>query len=366
MRNFTNIKRVVVKIGTNTLSIGGKINVEYIRTIALQVQKLKAKGLEVMIVTSGAIGMGAGELGFKDKVRGIRMRQACAAIGQPLLMHQYNEAFKAIGITIAQVLLTAEVLDNRKSYLNLRNSIETLLRLGCVPILNENDSISTAEIGSAFGDNDTLSALVASKIDADLLILLTDIDCLYTADPRTNPDAKPIKAVTEITAEIENGAGENGSAHSTGGMKTKIAAMKIASNSGCRVVLANGKEPDVLPKILSGKDIGTVFIPRRRLSNRSRWILHSTPAGIIHIDQGAKEAIKKHKSLLPSGITNIEGTFGVGSVVMLSDIAKAVTGFSSDELSSIAGKHSSEIKSKLGNSRRDVVATPEDIVLLDD
>ncbi len=364
MRNFSKIKRVVIKIGTNTLSKGGKIDIEYLQSVAMQVSRLHEKKLEVMIVTSGAIGMGAGELGCKDKVRGIKMRQACAAIGQPLLMHEYHQAFKARGVTIAQVLLTADVMDKRTSYLNLRNSIETLLRLGCVPILNENDSISTAEIGSAFGDNDTLSALVASKIDADLLILLTDIDCLYTADPRTNPDAKPIKAVTEITAEIENGAGENGSTHSTGGMKTKITAVKIASNSGCRVVLANGKEPMVLPRILDGEDIGTVFIPARRLSNRSRWILNSKPAGVIHIDAGAVEAIKNHKSLLPSGITKVEGVFGAGSVVMLSTTAKAVTNFSSDELHNIAGKHTSEIKKHLGPDRRDVVAIPEDIVLM--
>ena len=366
MRNFSSIKRVVVKIGTNTLSSGGCIDIDYIATVAEQVQQLLDGGLEVVIVSSGAIGMGAGELGLKGKVRKIKLRQACAAIGQPLLMHEYHKAFTARGIKIAQVLLTAWVLDNRTSYLNLRNSIETLLQLGCVPILNENDSISTAEIGSAFGDNDTLSALVASKIDADLLILLTDIDRLYTADPRKNANALPISAVEKLTAEIESGAGENGSTHSTGGMKTKIAAVKIASNSGCRVVLANGREPKVLQRILGGEDLGTVFMPARRLSNRDRWILNSKPAGVIHIDEGAISAIKQNKSLLPSGITSVEGVFAAGSVVMVSGAAKAVTAFGSEELRAIAGKHSKDIKNYLSSARRGIVAVPEDIVLLEE
>ncbi|MFI4913352.1 MAG: glutamate 5-kinase [Sedimentisphaeraceae bacterium JB056] len=365
MRNFSNIKRVVVKIGTNTLSKDGHIDIEYIANIASQIKQLHDKGLEVLLVSSGAIGMGAGELGLKDKVQGIKMRQACAAIGQPLLMHEYHKAFKNEGITIAQVLVTAWIMDNRTSYLNLRNSIETLLRLGCVPILNENDSISTAEIGSAFGDNDTLSALIASKVDADLLVLLTDIDRLYTADPKVDPSATPISAVTELTAEIENGAGENGSTHSTGGMKTKIAAVKIASNLGCRVVLANGRETSILPRIINGEDIGTVFMPSRRLSNRHRWILNSKPAGTIHIDDGAVKAIMQNKSLLPSGITKIDGVFKAGSVVKLSDAAKAVTAFSSDQLKTIAGKHTSEIQKQLGDVQRDVVAIPEDIVILE-
>jgi glutamate 5-kinase len=364
LRDFANIKRIVVKIGTNTLSRDGRIDIDYIADVAAQIKQLHGKGLEVLLVSSGAIGMGAGELGLREKVRGIKMRQACAAIGQPLLMHEYHKAFANQGVTIAQVLVTAWVLDNRTSYLNLRNSIETLLRLGCVPILNENDSISTAEIGSAFGDNDTLSALIASKVDADLLILLTDIDRLYTCDPRTNPDAIPISEVAELTAEIENGAGANGSIHSTGGMRTKIAAVKIASNLGCRVVLANGRENGILTRILGGEDVGTIFMPGKRLSNRYRWILNSKPAGTVHIDQGAIDAIKQSKSLLPSGIVKIEGVFKAGSVVMLSDAAKAVTAFSSDQLKEIAGKHSSEIEKRLGKTRRDVVAAPEDIVII--
>jgi glutamate 5-kinase len=295
----------------------------------------------------------------------MKMRQACAAIGQPLLMAEYRKAFARHNVTVAQVLLTAEVLDNRKTYLNLRNSIESLLRLGVVPILNENDSVSTAEIGTAFGDNDKLSALVASKIDADLLIMLSDIDALYDKDPRKHPDAQPIPTVFEITQDILQSAGGAGTALGTGGMKSKIAAAKVAANAGCRIVLANGRLENVITRIIAGEQLGTVFMPKRKLSNRSRWILNSTPAGTIRIDDGALCAVKNRKSLLPSGIVSVEGVFEAGDVVMLNNQAKAVTTLSSSQLKTLAGKHSTEIKKLLGPRHRDVVATPEDIVLID-
>lgn len=287
------------------------------------------------------------------------------AIGQPLLMAEYRKAFERFGVTVAQVLLTAEVLNNRKTYLNLRNSIETLLKLGVVPILNENDSISTEEIGTAFGDNDRLSALVASKIDADLLIILTDIDALYDKNPRKYPDAKPIQTVYEITEDIVKSADGRGSKFSTGGMKTKIEAAKIASNAGCKIILANGRADNVIARIIEGEPLGTLFLPKRKLSNRERWILNSSPAGVIHIDDGAMKAIRNRKSLLPSGITSIDGSFEQGDVVMLNDKAKAVTNFSSSQLKTLAGRHSSEIKKLLGPGHRDVVAIPEDIVFLE-
>jgi glutamate 5-kinase len=266
---------------------------------------------------------------------------------------------------VAQVLLTAEVLSNRKTYLNLRNAIETLLDLGIVPILNENDSISTAEIGTAFGDNDRLSALVASKIDADLLIMLTDIDALYDKNPQEHPEAKRIPVVFEITEEIVRNAGGRGSVHSTGGMKTKIEAARIAANAGCRMVLANGREKDVITRIMAGEPIGTIFMPRRKLSNRARWILNSQTAGTIQIDEGALKALRNHKSLLPSGVTGVEGGFEAGDVVLLNAAAKAVTSLGSAQLKTLAGKHSTEIKKLLGPQHRDVVAIPEDIVFLD-
>jgi len=388
MRDFSKARRIVVKIGTNILTKNDSVDTGYVRRAAGQVSSLLASGRQVVIVSSGAIGMGAGHLsGYQGSgvnpvrkpaagrtnarglvsngVKGMKMRQACAAIGQPLLMAEWRKSFLRYGVTVAQVLLTAEVLDNRKTYLNLRNSIETLLKLSAVPILNENDSVSTDEIGTAFGDNDRLSALVASKIDADLLIMLSDIDALYDKNPRKFPDARPIPAVFEITDDMVKTAGGKGSRFATGGMKTKLEAAKIASNAGCRIVLANGRLKNVIGRIVAGEEIGTVFMPKRKLSNRARWILNSAPAGTINIDDGAIRALRNRKSLLPSGVVSVKGTFEAGAVVMFNDNAKAVTNLSSSQLKSLAGKHSSEIRKILGPKHRDVVAIPEDIVFID-
>lgn len=366
MRNFEQAKRVVIKIGTSTLSTNGSVNSAYIRNLAEQVAKLTGTGRQVLIVSSGAIGMGARQLNMDGPVTDMKLRQACAATGQPLLMHEYHTAFAKAGLVVSQVLLTAEVLDKRKTYLNLRNAIETLLKLGTVPIINENDCVSTDEIGTAFGDNDKLSALVASKIDADLLIMLTDIDAMYDKNPHKHNDAQPIRIIKEITDEIIKAAGKKGSTHSTGGMKTKLAAATIAATAGCRMVLANGQEKDVIHRIITGEEIGTLFLAgQQSLSNRTRWILHSKAEGTIRIDSGALAAIRKNKSLLPSGVRSIEGTFAMGSVVMLNDVAKAIVSLSSDELNRLAGQHSDKIRELLGPDRRDVVAIPEDIVFLE-
>jgi glutamate 5-kinase len=367
MRNFESVKRIVIKIGTNTLTKDDKIDSAYVRRIAGQIASLLEAGRQVVIISSGAIGMGTGQLRLRKQPMDMKMkmRQACAAIGQPLLMAEYRKAFTQHGINVAQVLLTAEVLNNRKTYLNLRNSVETLLNLGIVPVLNENDSVSTDEIGSAFGDNDKLSALVASKIDADLLIMLSDIDALYDKDPRRSAAAKPISTVYEITDEIMRAAGKRGSRFAVGGMKSKLAAAKIAANAGCPMVLANGRARNVISRILAGRRIGTVFMSTRKLSNRARWILNSAPAGTIRIDSGAIAAVRKRKSLLPSGVVAVEGVFKAGSVVMLSDVGKAVTSLASSELRRLAGRHSTEIRKIFGPKRKDVVATPEDIVMLD-
>ncbi|MFC1634875.1 glutamate 5-kinase [Planctomycetota bacterium] len=364
MRNFGNAKRIVIKIGTNILTKDAGVDSAYVRRVAGQVNSLLEAGRQVVIISSGAIGMGLGQLDI-ETAKDIQMRQACAAIGQPLLMAEYRKSFQRYGVDVAQVLLTAEVLNHRKTYLNLRNSIETLLNLSVVPILNENDSVSTDEIGSAFGDNDKLSALVASKIDADLLIMLSDIDALYDRNPRKFADAEPISTVFEITDDIIRNAGGKGSKRGTGGMKTKIEAAKIASNAGCRIVLANGRIKDVIRRIVAGEEIGTIFMPRRKLSNRARWILNSAPAGTICIDDGAMRAVRARKSLLPSGVIDVEGSFEAGSVVMLNDNAKAVASIGSSQLKMLAGKHSTEIKKLLGPKHRDVVAIPEDIVIID-
>jgi glutamate 5-kinase len=366
MRDFSSSRRVVVKIGTNLLAATGGVNEEFIGRVAGEVQTLRASGLQIILVTSGAIGMGAKELGLDAKVSTVDMRQACAAIGQPLLMQAYRNAFSRLGVRTAQVLLTAEVLNKRRSYLNLRNSVETLLSLDVLPIVNENDSVSTSEIDTAFGDNDRLSALIASKIDADLLILMTDIDALYDADPRHNPRALPLDVVDELTPEILAAAGKAGSTFSTGGMRTKLEAVKIARRAGCRVVLAQGNEERILSRILAGEKVGTLFLAKTRIKNRKRWILNSRPEGMLRIDAGAERAMREHKSLLPKGLLSVEGEFAAGAVVQVNETARIITNFSARELRQLSGEHSSRIEEILGSGRSGVIARPEETVFLDE
>ena len=362
-RDFSRAKRVVVKVGTATLSKGAGIDRDYVDSMVAQLVDLQKTGRQVLLVTSGAIGLGAGELGLAERPTDVRMRQACAAIGQPTLMNEYKRAFGSHGVPIGQILLTNDVLSDRQGYLNLRATVETLLNLGGIPVFNENDTISIAEISRAFGDNDRLSALVASKVDADLLIILSDIDALYDKDPRKFPDARPIPVVEKITPEIIEGAGAAGSAFSTGGMRTKIRAVLIAEKGGCTTVLAHGREPGVVTRILAGETLGTVFLAKPRMRNRLRWILNSLPAGRLTVDDGALEALYHRKSLLPRGVTAVEGEFDKGAVVLVNDAIKLVTKFSSDELRQLAGKDSLAVAQIIG--RKDVIARPEDTVFLD-
>lgn len=371
MRDFSDCRRIVVKIGTNVLTRDEQLDEEYVRCIASDLAAVRSPQRQVLLVTSGAIGMGAREIGATPPVRQVAMRQACAAVGQPLLMNTYRAAFSSHGITVAQVLLTREVLNNRKSYLNLRNAVETLLSLDILPIINENDSVSTAEIGTAFGDNDQLSALVASKTDADLLIMLSDIDSLYTSDPRTHADATPVPVVEALNDDVWASAGGAGSRFATGGMRTKLLAVGIAERAGCRVVLAHGREPHVVPRLMAGEEIGTLFLSRDRLSNRERWILNSAPRGTIEVDEGALAAIRRSNSLLPTGVVSVHGTFEAGAVVDLrtpgsqSARAKLVTSLGSADLRAVMGRHSSEISAILGAGRKVLVARPEEIVIMD-
>jgi len=366
VRNFRQARRIVVKIGTNLLTSGNCLNTEYMNQICSQIARLVEQEYQVLLVSSGAIGMGAAELGLKNSVTEVLMRQACAAIGQPLLMHQYRDSFLRHKIRIAQVLLTREVLNNRKTYLNLRNSIERLLSLKVVPIFNENDSISTAEIGTAFGDNDRLSAMVASKVDADVLFILSDIDALYDGDPKGPRKVQRVPVVETIDRKIFSYAGTPGSTFSTGGMKTKLKAAEIAANAGCRTVLVDGRETDILARVLEGEDIGTLFLAKEKLSARSRWIINSVPKGKIIVDDGALRALRRHKSLLPSGILSVEGIFQQGDVVQINEEAKAVPAYNSTEIESLLGKHSSEAVRLYGSERREEIARPEDIVFTGD
>lgn len=370
MRQWQNVRRVVVKVGTNLLSQqGGVIDEKRIEDIVRQISLLEDKGYQMLLVSSGAVGMGAKQLGLKDAVKQIPMRQACASIGQPLLMSSYRSAFEKYRRICSQILLTRNDMNNRTTYVHLRESVFTLLSLHVIPIFNENDVVSTAEIGTAFGDNDRMSAMVASKIDADLLVILTDIDGLYTADPKKDPQAKLLGDVESLDAKTMGFAGGAGSTFSTGGMKTKLLAARIATLAGCGTVIANGFKKDALLKIVQGKEIGTYIHPKKRLSQKERWILNNTHQGAIVVDAGAKRALLAHKSLLPSGVVRITGDFASGDVVQVQDedgvvFAKAVPYYDSTQASAMAGHSNYELDGLLGKGHKDVLFRPEDMVIL--
>ncbi|MFH2028032.1 MAG: glutamate 5-kinase [Nanoarchaeota archaeon] len=330
--------RIVIKIGTNLLTenLCG-LRTEFIRHIAEQISKLKKQGNEILIVTSGAIGAGCTELGIK-KSREIETRQALAAVGQSVVMGAYKEAFSRYKITVAQILLTYEDFSNRKRYLNLKKAINRLLDLNVIPIINENDPISVDEIGTTFGDNDKLSALVASKVGADHLIMLTDVDGLYDKNPKTNKDAKLIRIVENITKDIENAAGKSGSMFSIGGMITKIKAAKIAMDSGCNIIICNGKKKDILEKALKNQE-GTLFVTKGKLAEKQRWIKFSKAKGKIIVNECAKDILLKGKSsLLAVGIEKVEGNFKKDDIVEINDIAKGIADHSSEEIKRLIGK----------------------------
>lgn len=263
-------KRVIVKIGTSTLSNKGNLNYDLIRSIAKQISDLKKEDKEFIIVTSGAIGAGCREVGARKKPDDIILRQACAAIGQSMVMEAYHNAFAKYDTVVAQILLTYDDFKDNKKYSNLKNSISELLRLGVVPIINENDVVAIDEIDETFGDNDKLSALVSSGMKADLLIMLSDIDGLYDKNPKTTKNAKLIENVTAITEEVEKMASNESSALSVGGMVTKIEAAKICIKSNCNMVIVNGEEPDVILRVVRGEPIGTLFLGRMDLKIGSK------------------------------------------------------------------------------------------------
>jgi len=337
--------------------------------VAAQVFELRKHGKEVILVSSGAIGVGLHEMGIAPKPRAIPIRQAAAAVGQSLLMQDWIRAFSKYGMKVAQILLTYDFYSDRVTYLNLRNSISTLLEYGVVPIINENDCTCTNEIEAIFGDNDKLSAMVASKIDADLLVILSDIEGLFDRNPKMNSDARLISLVEKITPEIESYGGDPTSFKGVGGMRTKIKAAKICSMAGCYVVIANSDVDDVILKILSGESVGTLFLAERHIQkNRSRWIILSKASGTIRVDAGAKAAILGKNSLLPAGVVGVEGDFDRGDVVKLECdgrvFAKGITDYTSEELMGIKGAHTDQIESILGYKNYDNVIKKENIGLM--
>jgi glutamate 5-kinase len=379
-KKFLNeVNKIVVKIGTSSITKKNcdstkencSIDPDFMENIAAQIFELRKSGKEVIVVSSGAIGVGLYELGISPKPREIPIRQAAAAVGQSILMQYWSEAFAKYGIKVAQILLTYDFYSDRISYLNLRNSISTLLEYGVVPIINENDCTCTNEIEAIFGDNDKLSAMVASKIDADLLIILSDIDGLFDKNPKTHSDAKLISLVEKITPEIESYGGNPTSFKGVGGMRTKIKAAKICSMAGCYVLITNSEIDNVLLRALSGEEIGTFFLAERHIrKNRARWIILAKASGTIRVDAGAKAAILGKNSLLPAGVIEVEGNFDRGDIVRLECegrvFAKGITDYSSEELNKIKGAHTDEIESILGYSNYSNVIKKENIGILEE
>jgi len=366
--------RVLIKLGTN-LPTGGseRLNLEIMSSLVGQMSRLHKQGLELIIVSSGAIAAGRQRLGPIKERKDIPFKQVLAAVGQSRLMDAYDQLFGWHVITIAQTLLTRTDLSNRLSYLNARNTLLALLELRVIPIVNENDVVAVDEIQEAkFGDNDSLSAMVASLTDADLLVLLTDTDGLYDADPNERPGARLIKQVDRIDASIERLAGVSSSTRGTGGMLTKIEAAKLATTSGVAVVIANGREPEVIVKLVDGESIGTYFKPTTsKLESRKRWLLSQITKGKLFVDPGAAMALQQeNRSLLAAGIAETDGKFERGDVVNIFDnendkkIACGISNYSSNDIATIKGAHSAKIMELLGHEYGTEVVHRDNLVLL--
>lgn len=362
-------KRVVIKVGTSTLTdSSGRIDQDYIRDLVSQISALVRQGTECVLVSSGAIRAGRERLNMEGRPRTIPEKQAAAAVGQGLLMHTYAQAFTEAGIAAAQILLTRDDLKHRVRYLNARNTMNTLLAYGCVPIINENDTVAIEEI--RFGDNDTLAALVASGLHADLLILLSDVQGLCDRAPRL-PGCQLIPEVESITPEIRAMAGEANGDAGTGGMRTKIEAADIAVKSGVEMVIANGRQPGIIEAIVNGESVGTRFMTgHSRLSSRKRWIAFSTPVrGSVMVNEGATRMIVAGgKSLLPAGIVGVHGAFKAGDLIAVTDedgkrLARGFANYSANDIGQIKGKQTSEIEDILGTKDFDEVIHRDNLVL---
>jgi glutamate 5-kinase len=370
-----NFKRIVVKVGSSTLSNqNGKLNFSQIDALSRQLVDLKNQGREIILVSSGAIAAGMGELGYANKPASIPEQQACAAVGQGLLVGIYNKFFREYGAKSAQILLTSSDLESRNRYLNAFNTLKTLIDHGVIPVINENDTVVTNEI--KVGDNDTLAARVAGLVEADLLVNLSDVPGLYNGNPNEeNKNLKLISKVEKITEKIEKMAGGKGSRVGTGGMETKIEAAKIAVNSGVVMIIGPGEEKNSLLRLVKmaenkNFDLGTTFLTAKdRLSKRKQWLNFNLPSmGKIVVDQGAAAAlVKRGKSLLPGGIVEITGEFNSGDPVTISDgkheIGKGIVNYSSDEIEKIKGAHSNEIKKTLGYFNKSEVIHRDNMVI---
>lgn len=364
-------KRIVIKIGSSIIASHEKgLREERMAEIAEEVSILRSEGHEIFLVSSGAILCGMEKLGLTRRPKTIPLKQAAAAVGQSRLMWAYEKHFEKFHINVAQVLLTREDIADRKRFINARNTLMTLLEHGILPIINENDTVTVDEI--KLGDNDHLAAQITHLVDASLLVILSDVDGLFTADPRKNPEATLIPLIEEITPEIEGIAGEPGAISGTGGMATKVQAAKSVAAYGVTTLIVNGTAPGLMQRAFQGEAIGTLFLPKPvRLTSKKHWIAHSLKVkGEVVLDAGAVEAIlKKGKSLLASGIREITGKFEVGDAIrcLTSDgkeIAKGLTNYSASEMILIKGIHSSQIEKKLGYKSTDEVIHRDNLVIL--
>ncbi|MGO9427132.1 MAG: glutamate 5-kinase [Steroidobacteraceae bacterium] len=369
-RRFTDAKRVVVKVGSALLvdADKGRLNRTWLESFAADIAHLRQRRQEVILVSSGAIALGRRHLGLNAGKLKLEESQAAAAVGQIRLAHAYKELLDAHGITVAQILLTLGDTEQRRRYLNARGTLNTLLSLGAVPVINENDTVATAEI--RYGDNDRLAARVAQMVGADCLVLLSDIDGLYTANPHEDPDAEFISRVLEITPAIEAMAGGVSSGMGSGGMQTKIAAAKIAVGAGCHLCIAKGASQHPLKRIEEGARC-TWFVPSSTpMATRKQWIAGTLkPAGAIAVDEGAVRALMSGKSLLPAGVTRALGRFERGDTVSIigpdgGEVARGICAYSDSDAARIIGRKSAEIEKVLGFRGRDEIVHRDDLVLL--
>jgi len=369
---ITGARRIVVKVGSAVLAgrHEDELDEGVFSLLATEIANLKKSGREVVLVTSGAIAVGMKKLAIKKRPVSIPEKQAIAAVGQSSLMSIYEGAFSPLGAKVAQVLLSHDDLADRKRFLNARNTLDALFQYGIVPIINENDTVAVDEL--KFGENDHLAALVASLVEADLLIMLTDIDGLYDADPRQKSEARLIPVVEDVDHVVLGWAGEARGVYGTGGMKSKIEAARKAAHIGVPTVIASGKKEKSLGRIVSGAGEGTLFLPKEdRLTSRKHWIAFSArPGGRIFVDEGALTALHKGgKSLLPSGITGVDGRFDTGEVVHCVDhrqkeFARGIVNYSSHEIEKIKGAKSADIEKVLGYRYYDEVIHRDNLVML--
>jgi len=366
-------RRLVVKAGTNLLTGGtDRLDLETVAGLVAQLARLRQMGAQVLLVTSGAVAVGRAILGKEARRGNVPFRQVLAAVGQGRLMHVYDQLFGWYGIPVAQALLTRRDVRDRLGYLNIRNTLLSLLSLGVLPIVNENDVVAVEELeGEVFGDNDTLAALVAGLVDADLLVLLTDTGGLYTADPHEDPNARLIPRVEAITPEVLALAGDSHSERSRGGMRAKVEAARVATASGTAVVIASGRERDAVVRLACGEALGTFFTPATtHLESRKRWMLSAPSAGRVRVDAGAVRALREQgRSLLPVGVVGVEGSFQRGDIVTVvgpagEPIARGIANYGAEDLRRIQGRRSAEIPALLGHHYGDEVIHRNNLVLL--